>query len=91
MIEDLKLETRSNTLFIATYHDLREAMYEVLSELMSEQELKEKGEKLYSPAEFAEKHKVTKMTLNRWVKAGILKKTKFGSKVYYKESDLKEG
>ena len=87
-IEEL-IKDRSNTLFIATYADLRDAMYSVLTEI--EEQKKTGYEKLYTPTEFAEKHKVTKMTLNRWVKAGILKKTKYGSKVYYKESDLKEG
>lgn len=87
-IEEL-IKDRSNTLFIATYADLRDAMYSVLTEI---EEQKNAGyEKLYTPTEFAEKHQVTKMTLNRWVKAGILKQTKYGGKVFYKESDLKEG
>lgn len=91
MIEDLKTEARSNTLFIATYQDLKEAMYSVLSELKAEQELREQGGKLYTPTEFAERHNISKPTIHRWVKAGILKQTKIGGKVYYKDSDLKEG
>ena len=91
MLDTLQQETGNNTLFIATYRDLKEAMYEVLAELLAEKELRDKDDKLYTPTEFAEKHSVTKMTLNRWVKAGILKQTRYGGKVYYKESDLKEG
>lgn len=91
MLDTLQQETGNNTLFIATYRDLKEAMYEVLAELLEEKKSRDKDEKLYTPTEFAEKHQVTKMTLNRWVKAGILKQTKYGGKVYYKESNLKEG
>lgn len=87
-IEEL-IKDKSNTLFIATYADLRDAMYSVLAEI--EEQKRDGHEKLYTPTEFAEKHKVTKMTLNRWVRAGILKQTRYGGKVFYKESDLKEG
>lgn len=88
MIEDL-IKDKTNTLFIATYADLRDAMYSVLAEI--EEKKREGNERLYTPSEFAEKHKVTKMTLNRWVRAGILKQTRYGGKVFYRESDLKEG
>lgn len=87
-IEEL-IKDRSNTLFIATYADLRDAMYSVLTEI---EEQKNAGyEKLYTPTEFAQRHGISKPTLHRWVKAGILKQTKYGGKVYYKDSDLKEG
>ena len=87
-IEEL-IKDRSNTLFIATYADLRDAMYSVLTEI--EEQKKTGYEKLYTPTEFAERHNISKPTLHRWVKAGILKQTKYGGKVFYKDSDLKEG
>ena len=45
-------------------------------------------EHLYTPKEFAERHGVNVSTLWRWRKNGILKPTKVGRKLWYKESDL---
>ena len=86
-IEEI-IRQRSNTLFIATYADLRDAMYSVLTEI--EEQKKAGEEKLYTPSEFAERHGISKPTIYRWVKAGILRQTKYGGKVYYKDSDLVE-
>ena len=86
MLETLE---KSQTLFIATYADLKEAMYSVLKEIESEKEKSE--EKLYSPTEFAKRHNISKPTIYRWVKAGILKQTRYGGKVYYRDCDLNEG
>lgn len=83
------LQKGQNTLFIATYKDLKEAIYSVLHEIKEEQDAKE--EKMYTPTEFAERHNISKPTIQRWVKAGILKQTRYGGKVFYKDSDLKEG
>ena len=83
------LQKGQNTLFLATYSDLKEAIYSVLHEIEEEKQAKE--EKLYTPTEFAQRHNISKPTLHRWVKAGILRQTKYGGKVYYKDSDLKEG
>ena len=89
MLETFNLQKGQNTLFLATYSDLKEAIYSVLKEIENEKQAKE--EKLYSPTEFAQRHGISKPTIHRWVKAGILKQTKIGGKVYYKDSDLKEG
>lgn len=86
-IEEI-IRQRSNTLFIATYADLRDAMYSVLTEI--EEQKKAGEEKLYTPSEFAERHRVSKPTIYRWVKAGILKQTKYGGKVWYRDSDLQQ-
>lgn len=82
------LVENGNAVLLVTAADLAEfaqAIYEA-----NKQEVKE-TEKEYTPSEFAEKNRVSKATLWRWVKAGTLKQTRRGGKVFYKQSDLKEG
>ena len=64
---------------------------EIQSAIRTTNERSQQEEKLYSPTEFAERNHVSKATLWRWVKVGILKPTKIGGKVFYKQSDLLEG
>lgn len=47
------------------------------------------NEELLTPSEFCLRNRVSKATVWRWVKAGVLKPTKIGGKVFYKQSDLK--
>lgn len=44
--------------------------------------------KLFTPEQFAQLHGVNVSTLWRWRKAGILKATQIGGRVFFKESDL---
>ena len=86
-IKDL-VEKGGSTVLMVTAADLAEFAQAVYD---ANQNRPEGEEKLYSPDEFALKNRVTKSTLWRWCKVGILKPTKIGGKVYYKQSDLMEG
>lgn len=46
--------------------------------------------RLYTATEFAKLHSVDVSTLWRWRKAGVLKATKIGGNLFYKESDLRK-
>lgn len=45
---------------------------------------------LHTRAETAKLFSVTVRTLDNWSHRGILKRTKIGGKVYYRDEDLKE-
>ena len=45
----------------------------------------EEKDKWLTPDEFAKQHNVSKATLWRWAKAGIVLKRTVGGKVYYQE------
>ena len=77
----------SNTIVMMTAEELKEFGISLIN--AARKELVEK-EKMYTPAEFAQKWQVDKSTLWRWVKEGKLKKTVVGGKVFYKDSDLRK-
>lgn len=76
---------------VVTPADLREFALAIVAEIKQANDRND--EKLYTPDEFAKRHNVTKPTLWRWAKLGILHPVKVGRKVYYRDSDLmkKEG
>ena len=80
MLEMLK---KQDAVVIVTTADLREFVRELLAEQKMPTE-----EPLYSPDEFAKRKRVSKTTLWRWCKSGILKRTVIGGKVYFKDTDL---
>ena len=51
------------------------------------QEEKEE-EPIYTAGEFAKKYGVNLSTLWRWRKAGIVKETRIGGRVYFRDSDV---
>ena len=81
--EDISSRT---SLIVVSPADLKEFALEVVNEVLN---AAPKQERLYTPQEFAERKHVNKSTLWRWCKTGILKPTRIGGKVFYKESDLK--
>ena len=87
-IRELLGESREAALLLVTPTDLKEFALTVIDEYKAQIP---QDEKKYTPKEFAARHGVRPETLWRWCQAGILKKTVIGGKVYYKDSDLKEG
>lgn len=75
---------------VVTPADLREFALAIIAEFREDSK---KEEQLFTPDEFAARHHVTKGTLWRWEKSGILHPIRHGRKVFYKDSDLtvKEG
>lgn len=76
-----------NIQLVVTIADLKEFALSLMSETQCTDV--QQSEPMYTPAEFAQRHKVDRSTLWRWCKAGILKPIHIGGKTYYKESDLK--
>lgn len=85
-IKDM-IQSGANTLLIVTPADLKEFAMSVVSEFVNAAPQTE--EKQYSRKEFANRKGVTIETLWRWEKKGLLKGTRVGQKVYYRDSDLK--
>ena len=83
------LLARTNVQIVTTAADLKEFALAILAEVQNGSNKEE--ETLYTPSEFAARHRVSKPTLWRWCKAGILTPTRMGGKVYYKESSLRKG
>jgi lipoate-protein ligase A len=90
-IQELITSGSSNTILMLTPAMLQEFAATLISE--ASERLKKEEERTYTPAEFAERHRVDKSTLWRWNRDGLLKKTIIGGKVFYRDSDLtkKEG
>ena len=84
-IED-ELKQGNNVMLVVSSADLKEFALDVISEY---EKNKSDTDKMYTADEFAEKHGVTKQTLWRWCREGLLKSRKVGGKVFYRESDLK--
>lgn len=74
-------------IFMVSPADLKEFALTVANEVLKG---KAEADKLHTPEDFAKLHGVDVSTLWRWRKAGILKATQIGGRVFYKESDLKK-
>ena len=86
-IQELITSGTSNTILMLTPAMLQEFAAVLIAE--ASEKLQAKEEPTYTPAEFAERHRVDKSTLWRWNRDGLLKKTVIGGKIFYKDSDLK--
>ena len=75
------------TMVVVTPADLKEFALTIVDEVNKAQT---EANRLYTAAEFARLHGVDVSTLWRWRKSGILKATKIGGNLYYKETDLKK-
>lgn len=82
------IQSGANTLLLVTPADLKEFALSVVNEFT--QAAPRMEERKYTRREFAERKGVTLSTLWRWEKQGLLKGTRVGQKVYYRDSDLKE-
>lgn len=87
-IQDLITSGNSNTILMLTPAMLQEFAATLISE--ASERLRKEEERTYTPAEFAERHRVDKSTLWRWNRDGLLRKTIIGGKVFYRDSDLKK-
>ncbi len=81
------IQSGANTLLLVTPADLKEFALSVVNEYTQASRMEERK---YTRKEFAERKGVTLSTLWRWEKQGLLKGTRVGQKVYYRDSDLKE-
>ena len=66
--------------------DLKELFLDWKEE--SELNRKKETETLLTPDEVASKYRISKVTLRRWAKDGLLKPVKMGRKSFYRQSDI---
>lgn len=66
--------------------DLKELFLDWKEE--SEVNRKKETETLLTPDEVASKYRISKVTLWRWAKDGLLKPVKMGRKSFYRQSDI---
>lgn len=66
--------------------DLKELFLDWTEE--SELNRKKETETLLTPDEVASKYRISKVTLWRWAKDGLLKPVKMGRKSFYRQSDI---
>ncbi|MBQ9556965.1 MAG: helix-turn-helix domain-containing protein [Muribaculaceae bacterium] len=86
------LESNTNVIIQISLNDLKEFAQNILtgakSIAMLEAEAAATSDQLLSVDEAAELLSVSKMTLYRWDKKGILKKVEIGGKRCYRKSDI---
>ena len=88
------LEANPNVILQVKGEDLKEFSHHLLLGAQSiaheQAELAEKTDKLLTVEEAAQMLSVSKMTLHRWDKNGILKKVEIGGKRRYRLSDIEK-
>lgn len=82
------LESGANVQLVINALDLKEAFLQWCEETKSKDTTQ--SEKYLTASETVKRLGVDLSTLWRWDKTGYLKKVKRGSKVFYKESDIKK-
>jgi len=87
-----KEQENTNIILQVSYEDLKKFAEEILlgakSIAMIEAEAAASGDQLLTVDEAARLLSVSKMTLYRWDKSGILKKVEIGGKRRYRKSDI---
>lgn len=74
------------TFIFCNREELRDILFAMLDEYR--EELKKKEESFLSTEQVCNKYKISKTTLWRWDKLGILKARRLGSKVFYSEASI---
>lgn len=81
-----EISSNSQIQLVLNKADLKELFLEWKEE--SELNRKKETETLLTPDEVANKYRISKVTLWRWAKDGLLKPVKMGRKSFYRQSDI---
>ena len=81
-----EISSNSQIQLVLKKADLKELFLEWKEE--SELNRKKETESLLTPDEVASKYRISKVTLWRWAKDGLLKPVKMGRKSFYRQSDI---
>ena len=81
-----EISSNSQIQLVLNKADLKELLLEWKEE--SELNRKKETETLLTPDEVASKYRISKVTLWRWAKDGLLKPVKMGRKSFYRQSDI---
>lgn len=87
---NLEIDAKKVMLLVSA-EDLRKVIFEMISSI-KEQGIEKKNEmdERLTPNEVVERYKVSKPTLWRWGKAGLLSQTKLGGKRFYLKSEIEK-
>lgn len=81
-----EISSNSQIQLVLNKADLKELFLEWKEE--SELNRKKEKETLLTPDEVASKYRISKVTLWRWAKDGLLKPVKMGRKSFYRQMDI---
>ena len=81
-----EISSNSQIQLVLNKADLQELFLDWKEE--SELNRKKETETLLTPDEVASKYRISKVTLWRWAKDGLLKPVKMGRKSFYRQSDI---
>lgn len=81
-----EITSNSQIQLVLNKADLKELFLEWKEE--SELNRKKETETLLTPDEVVSKYRISKVTLWRWAKDGLLKPVKMGRKSFYRQSDI---
>ena len=81
-----EISSNSQIQLVLNKADLKELFLEWKEE--NELNRKKETETLLTPDEVASKYRISKVTLWRWAKDGLLKPVKMGRKSFYRQSDI---
>ena len=81
-----EISSNSQIQLVLNKADLKELFLEWKEE--SELNRKKETETLLTPDDVASKYRISKVTLWRWAKDGLLKPVKMGRKSFYRQSDI---
>lgn len=81
-----EISSNSQIQLVLNKADLKELFLEWKEE--SELNRKKETETLLTPDEVVSKYRISKVTLWRWAKDGLLKPVKMGRKSFYRQSDI---
>ena len=81
-----EISSNSQIQLVLNKADLKELFLEWKEE--SDLNRKKETETLLTPDEVASKYRISKVTLWRWAKDGLLKPVKMGRKSFYRQSDI---
>lgn len=82
---------KSNVQYVISHDDLMAFAEELIKGASNQHAapaVKKAEEPIYTAGEFAKKYGVNLSTLWRWRKAGIVKETRIGGRVYFRDSDV---
>lgn len=95
-MEEIFTPSSEHHLLVVSSADLEQAVRNVLSELLAEQEIRRKAEEeerratRISRAEASKRLRKDWTTLYRWERAGMLHPIKVGRTVYYREAEIRK-
>lgn len=84
------MENKTTVLQVVNANDLKQSIQEVVNESIERYFATKQEDKFLTISQVAKRLNVSKPTLWRWDKEGVLKKVKIGNKVFYSLNNVNE-